>query len=130
MSRLASNRPEKKKGSVLTLASCFVTRADYKQRDAVANPPENSGQRGAANLTLAPNDGRDGNDVIGVGNVTRTEKETEGEDREKSHGKLTSRALICRVWFVWTEPDRFDFAFFSLRFWRAGLRGSFSPDSA
>jgi hypothetical protein len=32
--------------------------------------------------------------------------------------------------FVWTEPDRFDLASFSLRFWRAGLREFFSPDSA
>ena len=55
--------------------------------------------------TLATNNGRDGNDVIGVGSVTHTEKETEGEDREKSHGKLTSRALICEDWFVWTEHD-------------------------
>jgi hypothetical protein len=71
----------------------------------VADAPENSGERGAANLTLPTNNGRDGNDVIGVGSVTHTEKETEGEDREKSHGKLTSRALICEDWFVWTEHD-------------------------
>jgi hypothetical protein len=43
--------------------------------------------------------------VIGVGSVTHTEKETEGEDRKKSHGKLTSRRLIREDWSVWTEPD-------------------------
>jgi len=51
--------------------------------------------------------------------VTHTEKETEGEDGEKSHGKLTSRALICEDWFVWTEHDRFEPDFVDL----------FSPDS-
>ena len=54
----------------------------------MADSPENSRQRGAANLTLATNNGRDGDDVIGVGSVTHTEEETEGEDREKKSWQI------------------------------------------
>ena len=72
---------------------------------SLAEDPEFTLEYGREGSLCIYNNGRDGNDVIGVGSVTHTEKETEGEDREKSHGKLTSRALICEDWFVWTEHD-------------------------
>jgi hypothetical protein len=55
--------------------------ADNEQRDAVADAPENSSERSTAYPALATNDGSDGDDVIGIGRVTHSEKKTENKDR-------------------------------------------------
>ena len=49
----------------------------------MADAPKDSGPGGAANLALPANDGGNGDDMIGIGRVPHTEKETEEEDRKK-----------------------------------------------
>ncbi len=64
--------------------------ADDEQREAVSDAPENSGQRRAADLTLAAHDGGDRDDVIGIGSVPHAEKKPEEEKRDERHHNVTA----------------------------------------
>src|SRR4051812_36617780 len=66
-------------------------RAHNKNRQRVADSPEDAGPCGAAYLILAAHDGGDRNDMIWVGGVSHSEKEADGEDgNEADHGVSSS----------------------------------------
>src|SRR5882672_1023222 len=58
-------------------------RTHDKNGDGMAEAPEDSNQRGAANRTLAADDGGDGNDMVGVGGVTHAKKESQRDNGEE-----------------------------------------------
>lgn len=59
--------------------------ANYEQREAVTDSPENSGERSFTDFSLSTDDGGDGDDVIGIGRVAHAEEEAEKQNREQRH---------------------------------------------
>jgi hypothetical protein len=52
----------------------------------VTDSPENSGNRGAADVALSADERGNGDNVIGIGGVPHAQKKTKGENGEKRHG--------------------------------------------
>ena len=78
-------------------------RADHQDGESVANAPKCSNQGRPHAIALITDDGRDRNDVVGVGGMAHPQKKSHRENREKTDhvvtwiGAPTGRNSIRRV---------------------------------
>lgn len=69
--------------------------ADDEQREGVADAPENSRPRRAANAALAANDIGDGDDMVGIRGVAHAQEKTEQEDGKQSDHTLAGSGFAA-----------------------------------
>src|SRR5579862_1681323 len=74
------------------------TAANEKDRQGVAHAPETANDGGMLHRSMARNDRRDRDHVIGVGGMAHAEKEAESDDGKKADHELLTTKVIAQLY--------------------------------